>query len=69
MKNIVTDKEFRLFLEGNNFYAYKFMGCHNHEEGGKEGYIFRVWAPNAESTSLFCTPPRKNASSIVTPHA
>jgi len=52
MKNIVTDEEFRLFLEGKNFYAYKFMGCHIHEENGQNGYIFRVWAPNAKSVRL-----------------
>ncbi len=41
------------FHEGTNYKAYEYLGVH--KEG--KGYIFRVWAPNAESVSLvgdFC---------------
>ena len=27
--------------------AYKYLGCHMHEDG--EGYVFRVWAPHAQA--------------------
>jgi 1,4-alpha-glucan branching enzyme len=37
-----------LFHEGTNYEAYKFMGVHRTENG----YISRVWAPNADSVTL-----------------
>lgn len=46
------DKEFELFTQGKNFYAYNIMGCHTFEKDGKKGHIFRVWAPNAKSVRL-----------------
>lgn len=36
------------FLSGENFYIQQFLGAHKE----KEGYIFRVWAPNAQKVSL-----------------
>ena len=33
-----------LFHQGTNYKAYEYLGAHKTEEG----YIFRVWAPNAE---------------------
>ncbi len=37
-----------LFTKGENFKSYNFFGCHPL----KNGFIFRVWAPNAKSVSL-----------------
>ena len=41
-----------LFHQGNNFESYRFMGAppECREEG--EGYVFRVWAPNARAVSV-----------------
>lgn len=42
-----------LFHEGTNYKSYEYMGAH----ADGEGYVFRVWAPNAENVSLvgdFC---------------
>ena len=36
-----------LFHQGTNFCAYDYLGAHQKEEGG--GFVFRVWAPNAEA--------------------
>ncbi len=36
------------FHQGTNFEAYNFLGCNKTEDG----YVFRVWAPNADSVSL-----------------
>ena len=30
--------------------AYKYLGCHMHEDG--EGYVFRVWAPHAQAVCV-----------------
>ncbi len=37
-----------VFLKGDSTHAYKYLGCHK----GKDGYIFRVWAPDAVSVRL-----------------
>lgn len=36
------------FANGTSSRAYEIMGCHK----TKNGYVFRVWAPNAESVSV-----------------
>ena len=41
-----------LFHQGTNFMAYEFLGCHEGEMNGQEGYYFRVWAKNAKSVSV-----------------
>ncbi len=45
--NKITDDNLKLFLEGNCDFAYEFLGCHKDKKDGKNGYSFRVWAPNA----------------------
>ena len=45
-------KKLQLFLEGNCDFAYDFLGCHKEKKDGKNGYIFRVWAPNAQNVYL-----------------
>lgn len=37
-----------LFLEGTNYRAYDYLGAHRE----KDGYRFRVWAPNADAVYL-----------------
>ena len=50
------DKELELpvylFHQGTAFRAYEVMGAHPTTIEGKNGYIFRVWAPNAQSVSV-----------------
>lgn len=41
-----------LFHQGKNFEAYEYLGAHLFNEGGKEGFVFRVWAPNATAVSV-----------------
>ncbi len=43
-----------LFHEGTNYRAYEYLGVHPNGDGG---FVFRVWAPNAEAVSVvgsFC---------------
>lgn len=37
-----------LFHQGTNFHSYEYFGVHKNDNG----YVFRVWAPNAESVYL-----------------
>ncbi len=41
-----------LFHEGTAVNAYEFMGAHATERDGVHGYMFRVWAPNAQAVSV-----------------
>ena len=40
------------FHKGNNYVAYDLYGSRPAREGGKSGYLFRVWAPHAERVSV-----------------
>ena len=44
--------EITLFCEGDSVGAYRYFGAHPEERDGKQGVVFRVWAPNAESVSV-----------------
>lgn len=48
-----------LFHQGTNFHAYELLGCHERSaRRGRYEYVFRVWAPNADSAALvgdFCS--------------
>ncbi len=44
--------EIDLFLKGDSCKAYNFLGCHKDSTDGKNGFIFRVWAPNALSVRV-----------------
>lgn len=46
------DNPVNLFHEGVNNKAYDLLGCHAHSVDDEEGYIFRVWAPNAKSVRV-----------------
>ncbi len=41
-----------LFHQGKNRKAYEFFGCHPLSVDGKEGFVFRVWAPHAKSIKV-----------------
>ncbi len=42
-----------LFNRGDNYMSYNYLGAHPYKESdGSEGFIFRVWAPNALSVSV-----------------
>ena len=54
--NDYNDFPLYVFHQGKNFKAQDFLGAHKVEDGK---YVFRVWAPNAESifvtgTFTFC---------------
>ena len=54
-----TDKRFDagVFFGGTDSEAYRFLGAHRAQRGGEEGYLFRLWAPNAARVSVvgdFC---------------
>lgn len=40
------------FREGRCIRAYDLLGCHKSTSHGKSGYVFRVWAPNAQKISV-----------------
>ncbi len=48
--------QLRTFLEeyhtGISTCAYDFLGCHRENRDGRDGFVFRVWAPNAKSVSV-----------------
>lgn len=41
-----------LFHQGTNYKAYEFLGAHPCRKENADGYVFRVWAPNAVSVSV-----------------
>jgi len=44
-----------LFNQGVNYESYRMLGAHKVKgKGGKAGYRFAVWAPNAVSVSVVC---------------
>ncbi|MFC4404418.1 1,4-alpha-glucan branching protein GlgB [Gracilibacillus xinjiangensis] len=52
MLTIPTNQDIYLFHQGTNYFCYQFLGCHQYEHNGKQGFRFVVWAPNAASVSL-----------------
>ena len=40
------------FLQGESVRAYEFLGSHFVNWDGRQGVVFRVWAPNALSVSV-----------------
>lgn len=47
-----TDVPLHLFHHGENFKTYELMGAHSSVCNKKRGYVFRVWAPRAQSVSV-----------------
>ena len=54
MDNSMKETDFPLYLyhHGKNDRIYETYGAHKAVQNGKEGYIFRVWAPHARSVSV-----------------
>ena len=42
----------RTFGTGENYHAQHYFGFHKENRDGKDGYVFRVWAPNAQAVHL-----------------
>lgn len=40
------------YHNGSAIRAYQFLGCHPELRAGAEGFVFRVWAPNAQAVSV-----------------
>ena len=40
------------FRSGSADHIYTFLGCHKAQQDGCEGYVFRVWAPHAQTVSV-----------------
>ena len=47
-----TDFPLYLYHHGKNDRIYEVFGAHKLEQDGKEGYMFRVWAPHAKGVSV-----------------
>ena len=49
-----SEENFPLYIyhHGENYKSYEFMGAHKAVRNGKTGYVFRVWAPHAETISV-----------------
>ncbi len=52
MNAFETDLPLHLFHHGENFKTYELMGAHPATLNRKRGFVFRVWAPRAESVSI-----------------
>ncbi len=51
-QNYGNDVPVYLFHEGTNYRSYELLGAHFTEKDGKNGVIFRVWAPNCREVSV-----------------
>jgi 1,4-alpha-glucan branching enzyme len=40
------------FETGENFNSHDYLGCHAENRNGKDGFVFRVWAPQAQKIWL-----------------
>ena len=52
MSKDTTAEHRYLFHHGKDYRAYEYFGAHKTLRNGREGYIFRVWAPRAKAVSL-----------------
>ncbi len=41
-----------LFHQGTNYFSYRYLGCHFEKAAGKDGAVFRVYAPAAAAVSV-----------------
>ena len=46
------EKRSQLFYSGRDCRAFDYMGAHPFTQGGEQGYLFRVYAPEAEKVSV-----------------
>lgn len=47
-----TDLAAYLFHQGTNYETYRFLGSHAEARDGRDGVVFRVWAPHAAAVSV-----------------
>ena len=40
------------FGRGENFHSQNLFGVHRVQVDGQDGYVFRVWAPNAQAVAV-----------------
>ena len=52
MSYFETDMPLYLYHHGENYFSYQLMGAHPTVCNKRRGFIFRVWAPRAESVSV-----------------
>lgn len=52
MANSKDNLPLYLFHQGTNYKAYEFLGAHPYSKNGKDGFLFRTWAPNAKEVSV-----------------
>ena len=48
----ISEDDRYLFGQGTHYDIYKKLGAHPSVQGGKKGYYFAVWAPNALSVHV-----------------
>ncbi len=51
-ESLLTDFNLHLLGEGTLYRAYEALGAHLHQDGGRRGVRFAVWAPNAARVSV-----------------
>lgn len=51
---LISSELMYLFNIGENYKAYNILGAHQTSFGKVSGYLFSVWAPNAEEVSVVC---------------
>ncbi len=51
---LISSELMYLFNIGENFKSYNILGAHYASFGKVSGYLFSVWAPNAEEVSVVC---------------
>ncbi len=52
--NYTSEPLLYLFNQGKHYNLYKMLGAHKERRGGKKGYRFAVWAPEASAVSVVC---------------
>ncbi|MDP4858583.1 MAG: 1,4-alpha-glucan branching enzyme, partial [Desulfobacterales bacterium] len=50
--SLLSENDIYLFNEGSHFRLYEKLGAHIITVDGREGTVFGVWAPNAETVSV-----------------
>ena len=51
MSNALTDF-IHYYHNGTSAHAFEHLGCHPQERDGQAGFVFRVWAPNAQKVAV-----------------
>ena len=50
--NLLSADDLHMFNEGTHYRLYDKLGSHLSRIDGRDGVLFAVWAPNAESVSV-----------------